>query len=97
VVRQAFYRARTESRPIMLSCPMDIQQREFDDDEPYRASSSLAPAGMVAPNPTAIVQAADLIAGSARPVVLVGRGAIWSGAGEAALRLAERTGALVAT
>src|SRR5206468_11415338 len=34
---------------------------------------------------------------SEMPVVLVGRGAIWSGAGEAVLRLAERIGAIVAT
>jgi len=97
VVRQAFYLAKTESRPIMLSCPMDIQQREFEDDDPYRPSSTLLPKVTVAPNPAAIAQAADLIAQSTNPVVVVGRGAIWSGAGEAAIKLAERTGALLAT
>ncbi len=40
-VRKAFYLARLESRPIMLSAPMDIQQMEFDDDEPYRPSTTL--------------------------------------------------------
>jgi thiamine pyrophosphate-dependent acetolactate synthase large subunit-like protein len=97
VVRQAFYRARIESRPVMLSCPMDVQQREFEDDEPYKPSSTLLTAITVAPNPAAIAQAADLIAQSSRPVVLVGRGAMWSGAGEAVLKLAERIGAVVAT
>src|SRR6266571_4657682 len=44
VVRQAFYLAKTESRPVMLSCPMDIQQKDFDDDdEPYKLSSTLLP------------------------------------------------------
>ena len=34
-VRKAFYTARLESRPVMLSAPMDIQQKNFDDDDPY--------------------------------------------------------------
>jgi thiamine pyrophosphate-dependent acetolactate synthase large subunit-like protein len=97
VVRQAFYLAKTESRPVMLSCPMDIQQKDFEDDEPYKPSSSLLPSITVAPNAAAIAQAADLIAGSKMPVVLVGRGAMWSGAGEAVLRLSERIGAVIAT
>jgi thiamine pyrophosphate-dependent acetolactate synthase large subunit-like protein len=97
VVRRAFFLAKTESRPVMLSCPMDIQQKTFDDDEPYKPSSTLIPSVTVAPNPAIITQAADLIAGSKRPVVVVGRGAIWSNAGDAALKLAERTGAIIAT
>ena len=97
VVRQAFYLARTESRPVMLSCPMDIQQRDFEADEPYKPSATLLPSVTVAPNPAAIAQAADLIEQSARPVVVVGRGAMWSGAGEAVLKLAERIGAVIAT
>jgi len=97
VVRQGFYLAKTESRPVMLSCPMDIQQKDFEDDEPYKPSSTWLPSATVAPNGAAISQAADLIATSTMPVVLVGRGAIWSGAGEAVLRLAERIGAVIAT
>jgi thiamine pyrophosphate-dependent acetolactate synthase large subunit-like protein len=97
VVRQAFYLAKTESRPVMLSCPMDIQQREFEDDALYKPSSTLLPGATIAPNAAAIAQAAEVIATSTMPVVLVGRGAMWSGAGEAVLRLAERIGAVIAT
>jgi thiamine pyrophosphate-dependent acetolactate synthase large subunit-like protein len=97
VVRQAFYLAKTESRPVMLSCPLDIQQQNFEADESYKPSATLLPSVTVAPNAAAIAQAADLIAESKMPVVLVGRGAIWSGAGEAVLGLAERIGAVVAT
>ena len=39
-VRKAFYLARLESRPIMFSAPMDIQQQEFDDDDPYKPSTT---------------------------------------------------------
>ena len=34
-VRKAFYLAKLESRPIMLSAPMDTQQKTMDDDEEY--------------------------------------------------------------
>ena len=36
-VRRAFYLAKLESRPYMLSCPMDIQQKPWEDDEPVQA------------------------------------------------------------
>jgi acetolactate synthase-1/2/3 large subunit len=97
VVRKAFYLARLESRPIMLSAPMDIQQASFDDDEPYQPSSTLLPPRAVHPDPDALQKAADIIAGSRKPVILVGRGAKWSGAGDAVLKLGSRIGALIAT
>ena len=41
-VRQAFYRARIESRPIVLSIPMDIVGKECDSDgEDYLPSAAL--------------------------------------------------------
>ena len=96
-VRKAFYLARLESRPIMLSAPMDVQQMPFDDDEPYQPSSTLFSRPAVRPDPDALERAADIIAGSQKPVIVVGRGAMWSGAGEAVLKLGNRTGALIAT
>jgi thiamine pyrophosphate-dependent acetolactate synthase large subunit-like protein len=96
-VRKAFYQAKLESKPIMLSAPMDIQQKEFDDDEPYKPSSALMPARAVHPDPDALQKAADIIAGSKKPVIIVGRGAKWSGAGDAVLKLGERIGAVIAT
>src|SRR3990172_7276554 len=96
-VRKAFYLAKLESRPIMLSAPMDIQQKEFDDDEPYWPSSTLMPSRTVRPDPANLEQAADMIAGSRKPMIIAGRGARWSGAGAAVLKLAERAGALIAT
>ncbi|MBI4191771.1 MAG: thiamine pyrophosphate-binding protein [Betaproteobacteria bacterium] len=96
-VRKAFYLARLESRPIMLSAPMDVQQMEFDDDEPYKPSSTLLSSRAVHPDPATLKQAADIIAGSRKPVIIVGRGAMWSGAGDAVRKLGERIGALIAT
>lgn len=51
----------------------------------------------VTPDETALKEAADIIAESKKPVIVVGRGAMWSGAGEAVLKLGDRVGALIAT
>ena len=96
-VRKAFYLARLESRPVLLSAPMDIQQKPFEDDDPYKPSSTLFSTRTVRADPGALEEAADIIAGSKKPVIVVGRGARWSGAGDAVLKLGKRTGALIAT
>jgi thiamine pyrophosphate-dependent acetolactate synthase large subunit-like protein len=96
-VRKAFYLARLESRPIMLSAPIDVQQKEFDDDEPYQPSTALLPPRTVQPEPAKLEAAAAILAASRKPVIVVGRGALWARAGEAVLKLAERTGALITT
>jgi len=96
-VRKAFYMAKMESRPVMLSCPMDVQQKAFEDDEPYKPSSTLIPVRAMQPDAAALKQAADVVASSKTPVIIVGRGARWAGAGDAVLKLAKRTGAVIAT
>ena len=98
VVRKAFYLAKTENRPIMLSCPMDIQQKTFeDDDEEYKPSSTLFTRGAVHPDAKVLEQAADMVANAKKPVIIVGRGAQWAGAGPAVLKLGDRIGALILT
>lgn len=98
-VQKAFYTAKLESRPIMLSVPMDVAQQNVDDDvmDDYVPSGQILQFRRTMPSPEDVVEAADLIAASRKPVILVGRGAIASGAGDEVLALAERTGALVAT
>ena len=53
-VRKAFYIARTQSRPVLLSVPMDLQQKEWEDDEPYMPSTAIIPKRTVSPNEGAI-------------------------------------------
>jgi len=96
-VRRAFYKAKLERRPVMLSAPMDVQQEKWDDDEPYRPSASLMPTRGGPIDDAALRKAADLIAKSKKPVIIVGRGAVWSGAGDAVLKVGERIGALIST
>ncbi|HEV7800759.1 MAG TPA: thiamine pyrophosphate-binding protein, partial [Burkholderiales bacterium] len=97
VVRKAFYLAQLESRPIMLSVPMDLQQKAWEDDDPYQPSSTILPKRTGGPDADSLQRALDLISAAKKPVIVAGRGARWSGAGDAILRLAERTGALIAT
>src|SRR5262245_40829199 len=81
-VQTAFYRARTESRPILLSAPMNTQQQSFDDDEEYVPSTALlSSVEPPYPHPARIAAAADILATAQRPVIIVGRGAMRSGAG----------------
>jgi thiamine pyrophosphate-dependent acetolactate synthase large subunit-like protein len=98
-VRTAFYRARVESRPIVLNAPMDIQAEEFDGDiGEYQTSSSLLPARQrIQPNAELLRETARVIGESKKPVIVVGQGAAASGAGEAVTRLGDRIGALLAT
>ena len=98
-VRTAFYRARAESRPIVLNAPMDIQAEDYDGEiEDYQPSSTLLPGQQrIQPDPDLLRDTARVIAESKKPVIVVGHGAAAAGAGEAITRLADRIGALLAT
>jgi len=96
-VRTAFYRSKIESRPIMLSAPVAVQKAEFDDFDDYVPSSSLLDGRPPFPHPDAIDAAMSIIEDSRLPVIIAGRGAMWSDAGDAIRRLATHIGALVTT
>ena len=82
----------------MLSVPLDLQKEAFADLPDYTPSTALMPrAQSIPPDPTLVDEVASMIAAAERPVVIGGRGAIWSGAGEALKALAEESGALLAT
>ena len=98
-VRDAFYRARRESRPIVLCAPLDIQRMECDaDGEDYRPSTDMFPGQQaIRPALERLRKAADIIAKSKKPVLVLGRGAMTPAAKGAAKRLSDKIGALVAT
>ncbi|WP_063614184.1 thiamine pyrophosphate-binding protein [Bradyrhizobium sp. Cp5.3] len=90
----ALRRAMVERRPIVLNMPLDMQQ--FDVTySPVRFKVS-EKRGLV-PASSDLDNAIGIIAASKRPIVLAGHGASSSEARLAILRLAERTGALLAT
>ena len=98
-VRQAFYRARFESRPIVLSVPVDVAGKECDSEgEEYVLSTSLFGGQQkIRPAVDRVEAAARIISESKRPVIVLGRGAKNPQAQEAADRLGKRIGALIAT
>jgi acetolactate synthase I/II/III large subunit len=97
-VREAFYVAAYERRPVVLSVPMDLQSRTFEWLPDYHPSADLMPRPQrMAPDPQMIAEAADLIKAAAKPIILAGEGAVRSDAGAALEKLGEQTGALLAT
>lgn len=97
-VRKAFYLARTESKPVMISAPFDVQTAELDDyDDEYVPSTALIEKPRLLPDPAGIQAACDLIQDAKRVVIIAGRGARKADAAEEILTLQERTGALLAT
>ncbi|WP_067892756.1 thiamine pyrophosphate-binding protein [Nocardia vaccinii] len=97
IVQQAFYRARTESRPVLISAPFDVQLQEFESFDDYAPSTDLIRIPTLLPNPEGIERACELIAAAKRPVIIGGRGARRADAGAQILALQRRTGALLAT
>lgn len=96
-VQRAFFLARTQSRPIMVSAPSDVQLSEWDGPEVYVPSTDLVDTAPARPAAERVRQAAEIIAGSEKVVVLLGRGAKAADAGEQVLELQRRSHALLAT
>ncbi|PWK60331.1 thiamine pyrophosphate-binding protein [Aminobacter sp. AP02] len=96
-VQRAFYIARSQSKSVVLACARDIQQKKIDvETKPYVPSTALLPNVPVGPTAEAVAAAADAITDARKPVIVVGRGALWSQAGEAVKKLAQLSGALLA-
>jgi thiamine pyrophosphate-dependent acetolactate synthase large subunit-like protein len=97
-VREAFYVARFERRPVVLSVPMDLQRNIFPFPSDYMQSDDVIPVMQrPQPDPERLSQIAALLDEAERPILVAGRGAVRSGAGSAIERLAEASGALLAT
>ena len=97
-VREAFQVAQVQRRPVVLSVPMDMQKLPWPHMTDYTPSAELIPTPQrPIPDPEIVDRVCDMIAAAERPILLAGRGAMWSGAREAIEALAEQSGALLAT
>lgn len=97
-VRSAFYRARTERRPIVLDVSRAVQRESYDWPYDYQPSTAeVTELTRVRPDEAALDEAQQIIRSSSRPIIIAGEGAIASGAREDILALARETGALLAT
>ncbi len=91
---RAFRRALAERRPIVLNMPLSMEWLEVDYVPAGRVE---APHLALGPDPAALDVALGIIASSARPLVLGGRGAAKAGARDALVELAARLGAPLTT
>jgi thiamine pyrophosphate-dependent acetolactate synthase large subunit-like protein len=92
---RAVTRALRDRQTVVLSLPTDVQDAVLGGNLPPLA---LPPApGPLHPDPASVARLAEAIGNAKRPVFIAGRGAVISGAEDAIARLADRTGALLAT
>ncbi|MGI9419656.1 MAG: thiamine pyrophosphate-binding protein, partial [Geminicoccaceae bacterium] len=98
-VRDAFLEARSETRPVVIGAPFDLQNRAWPGALTLPApSKALLP--KVSPMPAHaddVARAADMIGNAGGIVIMAGMGAVEAQAGEACRELAERCDALLAT
>jgi acetolactate synthase-1/2/3 large subunit len=81
--------------PVLVDLAMDLQAEAADVDIPDPATRR--PDDRVRPSVESVARAGELLAGSARPAIVVGGGIIASGASAELRELAELLGAPVAT
>ena len=98
-VQEAFYIAKFERRPVVISVPHDILNLPTPHRGRYVPSAGLLPTvGPMPPDPLDVEHARQRRSRWLRGTIIVaGRGAIWSGAAPAIEALAEKSGALLGT
>jgi acetolactate synthase I/II/III large subunit len=97
-VREAFYLARHERKPVVLGVPYDLQKQPLPNIGPYEPSSQVMPrVEPVPPHPHQIDALIEKLTNAQCPIVLAGRGVVQSGAAAEVEEVAERSGALLAT
>ena len=99
MVRAAFGEATTGSLGAChVGLPLDVQEQEMPDSDVHGdATYGRYPGERIAPDPDEIDRAARLLAKSRRPLLVVGGGALRSGAWDEVGALARGLGAPVAT
>ena len=97
-VREAFYVARHERKPVVLGVPYDLQKQPLPNIGEYQPSSGVLPqTEPTPPNAQQIEQLAEKLARAKCPVIVVGRGVMRAGAQGEVEELADASGALLAT
>src|SRR6201991_1010400 len=95
-VREAFHIAKHERQPVVLGIPYDLQKVEYMANQPYESSEMYQPkVGRMYPDPEVVTEVVERLAAAKRPIILGGRGVLWSGSREAMIKLADRCGALL--
>ncbi|MFL6797776.1 MAG: thiamine pyrophosphate-binding protein [Xanthobacteraceae bacterium] len=97
-VREAFYVAQHERKPVVLGVPYDLQKQPLPNIKEYEPSSTVLPATQpLPPNPQQIEEMVDKLVAAQCPIILSGRGVTRADAAAEVEELAETAGALLAT
>lgn len=97
-VREAFYIARTESKPVVVGVPLDLMKSEAPVLPDYVPSLAHLPASTpLLPDPAAVAELAERLMAARAPILVAGRGAILAGAGQSIEHLADEISALLGT
>jgi acetolactate synthase-1/2/3 large subunit len=94
LLRRAFHYLRTgRPAPVMLEIPADVAMMDFEGAVEHRPVPRRRSMG----DPADVAAAAGAILAAKRPLFVAGQGVLYAGATEELVRLAELTGAAVAT
>lgn len=90
-VRQAL-REAVSGKPgvAQVDLPIDVSADDLGTEEIPEPQSLKTPLHRTHPDPALVAKAAELLAGASQPVLLVGGGAVYSGAEQALMKLVER-------
>lgn len=95
-VREAFYRAAVEQRPVILSIGAGLKDQPYDWGGDYRPATAAQPLNRgILPDEATLNEFLERLTDAERPLLLVGRGGL--GAGPALEEIAERLGAVILT
>lgn len=98
-LREAFYIARSERRPVVVGASYDLQKMDLPAaNGAYQPSSTIMP--KLPPVPPDAKQMDDILhklIGAKAPILVAGRGALWADARREIEQLAEKSGALLGT
>jgi thiamine pyrophosphate-dependent acetolactate synthase large subunit-like protein len=98
LVREAFYIAQSERKPVVLGVPIDLQKLPLPAIGEYEPSSKLLPLEpRLPPDLQRIDEIVNKLTAAKCPVIVAGRGVIHSGARAELEQLAEQCGALLGT
>jgi thiamine pyrophosphate-dependent acetolactate synthase large subunit-like protein len=97
-VREAFYIAQFERKPVVLGIPLDLQKQPMPNIGEYVPSSALLPPKTpLPPDPKLIDAIAQKLAAAKCPVIVAGRGVIYADGRKEVEELADQSGALLGT
>ncbi len=97
-VREAFYLARHEHKPVVLGVPYDLQKEPMPNVGAYQPSSAVMPrVEKLPPHPHQVDAAVEKLLQAKCPIILAGRGVLVSDAASEVEEVAERSGALLST